>query len=97
MKTAFATLTIVLLLSYLAVTAGGGASHVSPTTSTARATEVWQPAGITPWQLQLSDLPVDPSYDVVMYDVDLFDNDADVVASLHAQGRVVIAYFSAGS
>ena len=58
---------------------------------------IWQPSGITPWQLQFTDLPVDQSYDVVMYDIDLFDNDASVVASLHAQGRVVIAYFSAGS
>ena len=58
---------------------------------------IWQPSGTTPWQWQLTDLPVDQSYDVVMYDIDLFDNDASVVASLHAQGRVVIAYFSAGS
>lgn len=32
-----------------------------------------------------------------MYDIDIFDNDASVVASLHAQGRKVIGYFSAGS
>jgi hypothetical protein len=32
-----------------------------------------------------------------MDDIDLFDNDAGEVALLHAQGRVVIAYFSAGS
>jgi len=58
---------------------------------------IWQPSGITPWQWQLTDLPVDQSYGVVMYDIDLFENDASVVASLHVQGRVVIAYFSAGS
>jgi len=45
----------------------------------------------------LTGLPVDQSYDVQMYDIDIFDNDASVVASLHAQGRKVIGYFSAGS
>jgi len=29
-----------------------------------------------------------------MYDIDLFDNDASVMASLHAKGRAVICYFS---
>jgi len=58
---------------------------------------IWQPSGITPWQWQLTDLPLDQSYDVVMYDIDLFENDASIVASLHVQGRVVVAYWSAGS
>jgi hypothetical protein len=29
-----------------------------------------------------------------MYDIDLFDNDASTIASLHAAGRAVICYFS---
>lgn len=57
----------------------------------------WQPSPGVTWQWQLTGLPVDQSYNVQMYDIDLFDNDASVVASLHAQGRKVIAYFSAGS
>lgn len=32
-----------------------------------------------------------------MYDIDLFDNSASVVAALHAQGRKVICYLSAGT
>ena len=32
-----------------------------------------------------------------MYDVDLFDTPVSVVASLHARGRKVICYMSAGS
>jgi len=32
-----------------------------------------------------------------MYDIDLFDTGATVVASLHAKGRKVVCYFSAGS
>jgi hypothetical protein len=58
---------------------------------------IWQPALTTSWQWQLSDLPVDQSVDVAMYDIDLFDNDAGVVGSLHAQGRKVVCYMSAGS
>jgi endo-alpha-1,4-polygalactosaminidase (GH114 family) len=56
----------------------------------------WQPAVGTTWQWQL-DTPVDTSYDVEMYDIDLFDNDASTVAELHAQGRKVICYISVGS
>jgi len=35
--------------------------------------------------------------DVPVYDIDLFTSDASVVASLHARGRKVICYMSAGS
>ena len=31
-----------------------------------------------------------------MYDIDLFDNDAAMVAALHAQGRTVVCYMNAG-
>ncbi|MEK7777182.1 MAG: endo alpha-1,4 polygalactosaminidase [Chloroflexota bacterium] len=48
------------------------------------------------WQWQLNDLPVDQSFDVDMYDIDLFDNDAAVVEALHAQSRKVICYMNAG-
>jgi O-6-methylguanine DNA methyltransferase len=61
------------------------------------AAPVWQPMPGTSWQWQLSDLPVDTSVDAAMYDIDLFDNDASVVAALHAAGRKVVCYFSAGS
>jgi hypothetical protein len=40
---------------------------------------------------------VDQSFNVAMYDIDLFDNDASVVSALHAQGRHVVCYLSAGS
>ncbi len=57
---------------------------------------VWQPAPGTSWQWQLT-TPVDRSVDAAIYDIDLFDNDASVVAALHAQGREVICYLSAGT
>lgn len=61
------------------------------------AAPVWQPTPGTTWQWQLSGLPVDTSVDARLYDIDLFDNDASVVAALHTAGRKVVCYLSAGS
>jgi len=66
---------------------GGGGGNGAP----------WVPATGTTWQWQLSGLPVDTSVDASVYDVDLFESDASLVAELHAAGRIVICYFSAGS
>lgn len=57
---------------------------------------VWQPAPGTSWQWQISGR-IDTSVDVTMYDIDLFDAPQSVIDTLHAEGRVVICYFSAGS
>lgn len=57
----------------------------------------WQPPVAQTWQWQLSDLPVDRSLTVDMYDIDLFDNEAEVVAALQAQGSRVVCYISVGS
>ncbi len=48
------------------------------------------------WQWQLQG-EVDTSYDVDVYDIDLFDTPADTLSALRVAGRVVICYFSAGS
>ncbi len=56
----------------------------------------WQPAPGTRWQWQLSG-EIDTSFVVAMYDIDLFDTPQSVIDELHAAGRVVICYFSAGS
>jgi len=58
------------------------------------ATGIWEPAPGTTWQWQLTEA-IDPSYDVNMYDVDLFNVTGAELASL--AGKVVICYFSAGS
>lgn len=58
--------------------------------------EIWQPAPGTTWQWQLSG-DVNTDYDVTMYDVDLFDTPPETIDRLHADGRTVICYFSAGS
>lgn len=56
----------------------------------------WKPAPGTSWQWQLSGA-VDPTLDVQMYDIDLFESPQQVINLLHDRGMVVICYFSAGS
>jgi hypothetical protein len=56
----------------------------------------WRPAPGTTWQWQLVGR-IDRSFQVTMYDVDLFDVRRSVIDDLHADGRVVVCYFSAGS
>ncbi len=58
--------------------------------------EIWRPGPGTGWQWQLTG-SIDTSLDVVMYDIDLFETSQQIIDRLHADGRVVICYFSAGS
>ena len=83
----------------------GGCSQAEPTptpTPFARSgsppegIEIWRPSLNTSWQWQLNGLPVDQSFDVDMYDIDLFDNGASVVAALQAHGSKVVCYVNAG-
>ena len=48
------------------------------------------------WQWQLQGT-VNTSYDVDLYDIDLFDSSKALIEALHRDGRKVICYFSAGS
>ncbi len=57
---------------------------------------VWRPSPGTSWQWQLSG-SIDTSFDVEMYDIDLFDVPVATITDLKASGRAVICYFSAGS
>ena len=59
----------------------------------------WQPRAdenLT-WQWELSDAGIDTSFDVDMYDIDLFDVSQAQIDELHELGRKVVCYFSAGS
>jgi hypothetical protein len=58
---------------------------------------VWQPPVGATWQWQLAGLPIDTSLNVDAYDVDLFTTTDEELATLKADGRSVICYFSAGS
>lgn len=81
--------------------ASPSASASSNDTAASPPTAVWQPAVGATWQISLSQ-PITmengkPSPDVDIYDVDLFDADASTISALHAAGKKVICYFSAGT
>lgn len=61
---------------------------------------VWKPAVGTQWQIILRN-PVDASViltpDVGVWDIDVNEHPDQLVQKLHAQGKKVICYFSAGS
>lgn len=60
----------------------------------------YRPMVETTWQWQLqpnADDEINTTYDVEVYDIDLFDAPDSVIAELHGSGRKVICYFSAGS
>lgn len=59
--------------------------------------DLWIPVPGTTWQWQLEELPLDMTVDVDVYDIDLFETDARLVADLHANGRFAICYISVGS
>lgn len=59
-------------------------------------TERWRPTPGTSWQIQYTGT-FDSSLDVQAFDIDVFDTSAQTIADLHAKGKKVICYFSAGS
>jgi len=67
------------------------------TSTTPSPPDWWLPPVGATWQWQLTDTPINSSFDVDVYDIDLFENKAGTVDALHAQGRRVICYLSAGS
>jgi hypothetical protein len=48
------------------------------------------------WQWQLAGT-IKTSYQVAVFDIDLFDTPAATIQALHAEGKKVVCYFSAGS
>lgn len=70
-------------------------TSTTTTTTTVGATW-WKPVSGVTWQWQL-DGTIDTSVNAAVYDVDLFDTPSSTVATLHAQGRKVICYFTVGS
>lgn len=63
-------------------------------------TETWKPVAGTSWNYRLlGPISVETvSGDAEVWDIDLFDNDEETVINpLHARGKKVLCYFSAGS
>ena len=56
----------------------------------------WAPTPGTTFQYQLQGA-IDTSVNASVFDIDGFDNDASVVATLHAKGKHVICYMDAGT
>ena len=56
----------------------------------------WQPVASDTWQWQLVGT-VNTSYNVQVYDIDLFDTPASTVKAIQQSGKKVVCYFSAGS
>lgn len=83
----------VLLLATLGATGGSCNPALPPPVA---CPSCYRPPPETSWQWQLT-TPVDLSVEAAIYDIDLFDNDAAVVAELHTAGRKAICYVSAGS
>jgi endo-alpha-1,4-polygalactosaminidase (GH114 family) len=60
-------------------------------------TGIWKPVAGTTWNYELLN-PVDNiSADAEVWDIDLFNNDDNAIASLQAAGKKALCYFSAGS
>mmetsp|Transcript_1383 Transcript_1383/g.1830 ORF Transcript_1383/g.1830 Transcript_1383/m.1830 type:complete len:288 (-) Transcript_1383:36-899(-) len=58
----------------------------------------WTPSPGLTWQWQLSGtIDTNIDYNAAMFDIDLFEAPQDVIDELHAAGKIVICYFSAGS
>ena len=88
------------MIAISTATCGGGGTtdpDTDPESPIAPITGDWyRPTVETTWQWQLVG-PINTDYAVDLFDVDLFDAPATVIASLQASGRRVICYFSAGS
>jgi len=59
--------------------------------------DYWKPTAGTTWQIQLNSALTSTSYDAQVYDIDMEENTAATIQTLHNLGRKVICYFSAGS
>lgn len=86
-----------LLLGFSALGCGTNDDLLEPYESDPPVPGDWlQPTTADTWQWQIEGA-LNSGYDVRVYDIDLFENDAAAMAALHAEGRSVICYFSAGT
>ena len=84
-------------LSYTFRVAARNSVGIGPKSGASAATWTrWYPALHATWQWQLT-TPVNTSVNVGVYDIDMFENSAAVVAKLHHLGRKVICYVDVGS
>lgn len=76
--------------------AASPASATPPAPITCVGLPCWVPPAKTSWQIQLQG-KIKTTFNATLYDVDLFDTPIATINTLHAAGRKVSCYFSAGS
>jgi Glycoside-hydrolase family GH114 len=74
----------------------GNAGSAAGSAGSSAPGSIWMPKPGVTWQWQLTGT-LDTSVDAAMYDIDLFATSNATIQALHAAGRHVICYFSAGS
>ena len=85
-----------LILAMTAACQPQNADPVTENSITQETNDWWQlEPGLT-WQIQYTG-EIDPSLNVDVYNLDLFETSAEVVDALHARGIRVICYLNAGS
>lgn len=85
-----------LLPSVLSAVLSTGTAAAPATDPAVTSGDWYRPAADVNAQVQLQGTP-NISYDVALYVLDLFDTDSAVIDALHADGRKMICYFSAGT
>lgn len=96
------SLLLIFLFSLLSGCGGGGApetgagTNPEPSDPPVTGGNWYQPPVSATWQWQLNGI-VNTSYNVDIYDIDLFETSTMLIQDLHAAGKKVICYFSAGS
>ena len=85
-----------LLPSVLSAVLSTGTAATPATDPAVTSGDWYRPAVGVNAQVQLQGTP-NISYDVELYVLDLFDTDSAVIDALHADGRKMICYFSAGT
>jgi len=87
---------VIRILLTLILAFGGCGVHAQAKKTAPSPARWWVPKPRVLWQWQLN-VPVDLRVEVPVYDIDGFENSAQVVKKLHDRGRRVICYMSAGS
>ncbi len=85
-----------VLPSVLSAVLSTGTAAAPATDPAVTSGDWYRPAVDVNAQVQLQGTP-NISYDVELYVLDLFDTDSAVIDALHADGRKMICYFSAGT
>jgi hypothetical protein len=82
------TVSVLILISFLLNACSSKANQIKPTWYKPAINDTWH------WQLQGK---IDPTHNVKIYDIDLFDTSPAMIKKLHDSKKKVICYFSAGT